>query len=86
MLDIIQKHPQLPVGKILQNFEARTADSEIAGQLSIGILDPVFYVESFAYGPKEEPILYTQMYHKGNRHKYSIELHSNGKFINTAHP
>ena len=77
MLDIIQKRLQLPVGKILQNFEARTADSEIAGHLSIGILDPVFYVESFAYSPKGAPILYTQMFHKGNRHKYSIELFVN---------
>ncbi len=84
MLDIIQQHLQLPVGKILQNFEARTADSEIAGQLSIGILDPVFYVESFAHGPKGDPILYSQMYHRGNRHKYSIELFGNGKFINSA--
>ncbi len=86
MLDIIQKRLQLPVGKILQNFEARTADSEIADQLSIGILDPVFYVESFAYSPKGAPILYTQMFHKGNRHKYSIELFSNGKSTNSAHP
>jgi DNA-binding GntR family transcriptional regulator len=54
--------------------------------LSIGILDPVFYVESFAYSPKGAPILYTQMFHRGNRHKYSIELHSNGKFINSAQP
>ena len=86
MLDIIQKRLQLPLEKIRQTFEARTADSEVAGHLSIGILDPVFYVESFVYGPKGEPILYSQMYHKGNRHKYSVELYGNGKFINSAHP
>ncbi len=86
MLDIIQKRLQLPLGKIRQTFEARTADSEVAGHLSIGILDPVFYVEAFVYGPKGDPIQYSQMYHKGNRHKYSIELLSNGKFINSAHP
>tara|TARA_B100000315_G_scaffold258130_1_gene309194 strand:- start:65 stop:868 length:804 start_codon:yes stop_codon:yes gene_type:complete len=86
MLDIIQNRLQLPLDKIRQTFEARTADSEIAGHLSIGILDPVFYVEGFVYGSKGNPILYTQMYHKGNRHKYSIELFSNGKFTNSAHP
>lgn len=82
LLDIIQKRLKLPIGKIHQTFEAKTADSEVASHLSIGILDPVFYVEAFGYGSKGEPINYSQMYHKGNRHKYSIELFGNGKFIN----
>ena len=86
MLNIIQKLLQLPLGKIHQTFEARTADSEVAGHLSIEILDPVFYVESFVHGPKGEPILYSQMYHRGNRHKYSIELYGNGKFVNSDYP
>lgn len=86
MLDIIKIQLQIPLGKIRQTFEARIADSEVAGHLSIGILDPVFYVEGFVYGPKGNPILHSQMYHKGNRHKYSIELFGNGKFINSAHP
>jgi GntR family transcriptional regulator len=77
MLDIIKIQLQIPLGKIRQTFEARIADSEIAGHLSIEILDPVFYIESFVYGLKGEPIKYSQIYYRGNRHKYSIELLSN---------
>ncbi len=81
MLDIIKKQLRIPLGKIRQTFEARIADSEVAGHLSIGILDPVFYVETFVHGPKGEAIEYSQIYYKGNRHKYSIELLSNGDIV-----
>ncbi len=82
LLDIIRNRLKLQIGKIHQTFEAKTTDSEIVDHLAIEILDPAFYVEVFVYGPEGEPSLFPRMYHKGNRHKYSIELDGNGKLIN----
>jgi GntR family transcriptional regulator len=86
MLNIIKKRFRHPVGKINQTFEARTADNEVAEHLLIGILDPVLYVETFVYGTDGKGIEFSQIYYRGNQHLYSIELLSNGKFINSAHP
>ncbi|MFC1491710.1 GntR family transcriptional regulator [Nitrospinota bacterium] len=81
MLDIIKKRIHLPPVKIHQTLEARTADNEVAGYLSIKMLDPVLYVETFVYGHEGEPIEHSQTYYRGNQHKYSIELLSNGDII-----
>jgi GntR family transcriptional regulator len=81
MFDIIKKRLRIRIGKINQTFEARTADNEVAEHLKIGILDPVLYVETFAYDVGGEPVEFSQIYYRGNRHKYSIELLSNGKTL-----
>ncbi len=78
MVDIIKTRFRIPVGKIHQTFEARTASNEIASHLAIGIMDPVLYVETFVRGKKGEPLEFSQIYYRGNEHKYSIELQSNG--------
>ena len=80
MFDIIKNRLHLVVGKVNQTFEARSADVEVAGQLNIGILDPVLYVETFVYGEDGDPIEFSQIYYRGNQHKYSIELLSGEEF------
>jgi GntR family transcriptional regulator len=81
MVDIIKTRFRIPVGKIHQTFEARTASNEVASHLAIGIMDPVLYVETFVHGKKGEPLEFSQIYYRGNEHKYSIELHSNGDIV-----
>lgn len=78
MVDIIKKKLRLAVGKIHQTFEARTANNEVALHLGIGIMEPVLYVETFVHGKKGEPLEFSQIYYRGNQHKYSIELQSDG--------
>jgi len=78
MLGIIKTTLRIPVGKIHQTFEARTAGNEVASHLAIGILSPVLYVETFVHGKNGEPLEFSQIYYRGNEHKYSIELQSNG--------
>lgn len=81
MVNIISKKLRIPIGKIHQTFEARSADNEVANHLSVGIMDPVLYVETFVYGKKKEPIEFSQIYYRGNQHIYSIELLSDGNII-----
>lgn len=80
MFDIIKHRLRLVVGKVNQTFEARTAGNEVAEQLNIGLLDPVLYVETFVYSTDGDPIEFSQIYYRGNRHKYSIELLNNEAF------
>ncbi|MBT7857970.1 MAG: GntR family transcriptional regulator [Nitrospinaceae bacterium] len=80
MFDIIKHRLHLTVGKVNQTFEARAADNEVAGQLNIGLLDPVLYVETFVYDTDGEPVEFSQIYYRGNQHKYSIELLSNEEY------
>ena len=81
MVDIIKTRFRIPVGTIHQTFEARTASNEMASHLAIGIMDPVLYVETYVYGKKGEPLEFSQIYYRGNEHKYSIELKSNGDIV-----
>ncbi|HBK79483.1 MAG TPA: hypothetical protein DDZ83_07345 [Nitrospinae bacterium] len=81
MLKILKEKIRIPVGKIHQTFEARTADSELARHLRIGIMDPVLYVETFIFGENGDPLEYSQIYYRGNQHKYNIELLTNGEMV-----
>jgi len=74
MLEIIQGRLAISLGKILQTFEARIADNEIANRLSIAMMAPVFYVETFVRDKMERPLEFSQIYYPGDRHKYSVEI------------
>jgi GntR family transcriptional regulator len=78
MIDIIKNRLEIPLGKIHQTLEARTADNEVASLLSIGIMDPVLYVETFVFQENGAPADFSENYYRGNQHKYSIELLNNG--------
>jgi len=80
MFDIIKHRLRLTIGKINQTFEARSADNEVAEQLNIRLLDPVLYVETFVYSADGQPIEFSQIYYRGNQHKYSIELLSSEEY------
>ena len=74
MLHIIKNRLGIPLGKIHQTFEARIAESDVANHLSIGVMEPVLYVETFVHGKSGEPIEFSQIYYRGDQHKYSVEL------------
>ncbi len=74
MLHILKSRLKIPLGKIQQTFEARTADSDVADHLSIGVLAPVLYVETFVYSKGGEPVEFSQIYYRGDQHRYRVEL------------
>lgn len=79
MLWILEKRLALPVRHVQQTLEARTADSEVAGRLSIEITAPVMYAETFVYGDGRAPLEFSQNFFRGDRYKYSIDLTSGGR-------
>ena len=74
MLHILKNRLRIPLGKIQQTLEARVADSDVAGHLSIGVLAPVLYVETFVYSKSGEPVEFSQIYYRGDQHRYRVEL------------
>ena len=74
MLHILKSRLRIPLGKIQQTLEARVADSEVADRLSIGVLAPVLYVETFVHSKSGEPVEFSQIYYRGDQHRYSVEL------------
>ncbi len=74
MLHVIKNRLGVALGKIHQTFEARTAEGEVANHLEIGVLEPVLYVETFVHDREGEPVEFSQIYYRGDRHKYSVEL------------
>ncbi len=74
MLHILKSRLEIPLGKIQQTLEARVADSEVADHLSIGVLAPVLYVETFVYSKSGEPVEFSQIYYRGDQHRYRVEL------------
>ena len=74
MLHILKSRLRIPLGKIQQTLEARVADSEVADHLSIGVLAPVLYVETFVHSKSGEPVEFSQIYYRGDQHRYSVEL------------
>ena len=74
MLHILKNRLHIPLGKIQQTFEARIAESDVADQLSIGVLAPVLYVETFVYSKSGEPVEFSQIYYRGDQHRYRVEL------------
>lgn len=74
MLHILKSRLNIPLGKIQQTFEARIAESDVAGHLSIGVLAPVLYVETFVRSKSGEPVEFSQIYYRGDQHRYRVEL------------
>lgn len=74
MIHIIKNRLGVPLGNIHQTFEARIAGSDVARHLSIGVMEPVLYVETFVRGKSGEPVEFSQIYYRGDQHKYSVEL------------
>ena len=74
MLHILKSRLHIPLGKIQQTFEARIAESDVAGHLSIGVLAPVLYVETFVRSKSGEPVEFSQIYYRGDQHRYRVEL------------
>lgn len=74
MLHILKSRLNIPLGKIQQTFEARIAESDVADHLSIGVLAPVLYVETFVYSKSGEPVEFSQIYYRGDQHRYRVEL------------
>ncbi|MCY4385217.1 MAG: GntR family transcriptional regulator [Nitrospinae bacterium] len=74
MLHILKNRLQIRLGKIHQTLEARVADSDVADHLSIGVLAPVLYVETFVHSKSGEPVEFSQIYYRGDQHRYRVEL------------
>ena len=74
MLHILKSRLNIPLGKIQQTFEARIAESNVADHLSIGVLAPVLYVETFVRSKSGEPVEFSQIYYRGDQHRYRVEL------------
>ena len=74
MLHILKSRLNIPLGKIQQTFEARIAESDVADHLSIGVLAPVLYVETFVRSKNGEPVEFSQIYYRGDQHRYRVEL------------
>ena len=74
MLHILKSRLNIPLGKIQQTFEARIAESDVADHLSIGVLAPVLYVETFVRSKSGEPVEFSQIYYRGDQHRYRVEL------------
>lgn len=73
MLDIITRRLGIRTGKVLQTIEARVADNEIADHLSIKIMAPVLYVETFVRSESEKPLEFSQIFRRGDQHKHIVE-------------
>lgn len=74
MLHILQNRLRIPLGNIHQTFEARLAENDVAGHLSIGALAPVLYVETFVHGKDGAPVEFSEIYYRGDQHRYRVEL------------
>ncbi|OGL68919.1 MAG: hypothetical protein A3J27_14135 [Candidatus Tectomicrobia bacterium RIFCSPLOWO2_12_FULL_69_37] len=74
MLDIITKRLGLRLGKVHQTIEAKMADSDVAAHLSIDVMSPVLYVETFVRSESEKPLEFSQIFYRGDEHKYIVEL------------
>ena len=74
MVEIFEKRLGFPVREVRQVIEARTADSEIAAQLSTGTASPVMYVETFVQSREGIPLGFSRTCHRGDRYKYMVEL------------
>ena len=73
MATIFEKSLGASLEKIIQAIEARSADSEIAAQLSIDIASPVMYVETFIRIDNEVPAEFSRSFYRGDRYKYLVE-------------
>lgn len=74
MLDIISKHLGIRLGKVLQTLEAKIADNDVAAHLSIEVMAPVLYVETFVRSESGEPLEFSRIFYRGDEHKYIVEL------------
>lgn len=74
MLDILKSDLGIRLGKVLQTIEARVADSTIATELSIEVMAPALCVETFVRDKSGKPVEFSQIFYRGNRYKYLVEL------------
>ena len=74
MLDIITKRLGFRPGKVLQTLEAKTADNDVAFHLSIDVMAPVLYVETFVRSESGKALEFSQIFYRGDEHKYIVEL------------
>ncbi|MFP6890523.1 MAG: GntR family transcriptional regulator, partial [Nitrospinota bacterium] len=74
LLKIFENRLRIPLGEIHQTIEARTADKEIASLLSLGIMAPVMYVDTYVYRKEGTPLEYSQIFYRGDRFKYSVSV------------
>ena len=72
LLKIFERRLRIKIGEINQTIEARTADKEIASLLSIGLMAPVMYVETFVHSGDGTPLEFSQIFYRGDRFKYSV--------------
>ena len=74
MISILEERMSNPLQVILQTIEAKSADSEIAGHLSVDVTLPVMYVETFVRSQEGDPIQFSRTFYRGDRYKYMVEL------------
>ena len=77
MLEILNKDLGFDIGKVKQEFEARTPTNEIAKNLSLSVMSPVLFVKTFVMDKAGTPIEYSEVSYPGDTHRYSIELEYN---------
>ena len=73
MLEIITTRLGFRARNVLQTIEARVADNEVAAYLSSKIMAPVLYVETFVRSESGEPLEFSQIFYRGDQHKYIVE-------------
>lgn len=74
MVSILEERMGISFQVIQQTIEAKSADSEIAAQLSVETTSPVMYVETFVRSEEGNPIQFSRTFYRGDRYKYMIEL------------
>ncbi len=74
VVNIFAKCLGVSLQKITQAIEARSADSDIAAQLSIDVASPVMCVETFFRSHRGSPEALSRIFYRGDRHKYLLEL------------
>jgi GntR family transcriptional regulator len=57
--------------KVKQEVRVTVADLDLAKILMIGFGDPLFHVENTYYGRKDNALVFTQMYHRGDVYSYT---------------
>lgn len=73
LFKIFEKRLHIPFTEMRQTIEAKSADNKLASRLSIGIMEPIMYVETFALGEKSVPLEFSQIFYRGDRFKYTVE-------------
>lgn len=74
MLSILEQKLQIPLGTIRHIVEAIKADIEIASLLSIGVFDPILYIETDVFSQAGNPVEIVDTYFRADRYRYTVEL------------